>query len=77
MIVTTGDGDCYGEGGNHLMAAMLCKYFANGDTPVTVSIGAASASVPDYKTAAELVWQADKALYFAKRTGKNKTARSD
>jgi len=22
VIVTTGDGDCYGEGGNHLMAAM-------------------------------------------------------
>jgi diguanylate cyclase (GGDEF)-like protein len=49
------------------------KCFAESDTPVTVSIGISAISVAEVTTAAELVRQADMALYVAKRTGKNKT----
>jgi diguanylate cyclase (GGDEF)-like protein len=48
------------------------KYFAKSETPVTVSIGVSGTSVAEVTTAAELVRQADKALYVAKRNGKNK-----
>ena len=50
----------------------IYKYFAK-RTPVTVSIGVSTNNMPDVTTTAdELIRQADKALYVAKRTGKNK-----
>ena len=50
----------------------ISDYFAESGTPVTVSIGVSSINAPRVTTSAELVRQADKALYVAKRTGKNK-----
>jgi diguanylate cyclase (GGDEF)-like protein len=50
----------------------ISKHFVEGETPVTVSIGVSSASESDSTTATQLIRQADKALYTAKRAGKNK-----
>jgi diguanylate cyclase (GGDEF)-like protein len=53
----------------------ISQYFAESDPPVTVSIGVSSINKPNVTTSAELIRQADKALYVAKRTGKNKIER--
>jgi diguanylate cyclase (GGDEF)-like protein len=50
----------------------IYKYFAESTLPITLSIGISSNNVPNITTSAELVQQADKALYVAKKTGKNK-----
>jgi diguanylate cyclase (GGDEF)-like protein len=51
------------------------RCFAVGEPTITVSIGVSCIHVPDTTTASELVRQADKALYEAKRTGKDKVVR--
>ena len=48
--------------------------FAEGDTPVTVSIGISSTNVKDFISSAELICKADRALYVAKTKGKNQVA---
>jgi diguanylate cyclase (GGDEF)-like protein len=50
------------------------RFAASGPT-ITVSIGVSCIHEPDTTTASELVRQADKALYEAKRTGKDKVVR--
>jgi diguanylate cyclase (GGDEF)-like protein len=52
----------------------LC--FAKSNPTITVSIGVSCIAQPDATTASELVRQADKALYEAKRSGKDKVVRS-
>ena len=49
--------------------------FAAPGPEITVSIGVGCIHEPNVATAADLVRQADKALYYAKRTGKNKVER--
>lgn len=48
------------------------KSFAESGPPITMSIGVSFLRDPDIAKAGELVWQADNALYLAKRGGKNK-----
>jgi 2-oxoglutarate ferredoxin oxidoreductase subunit beta len=51
VIVTTGDGDCYGEGGNHLMAAMRrninVKLFVHDNQVYGLTKGQASPTTGD------------------------------
>jgi diguanylate cyclase (GGDEF)-like protein len=51
------------------------RCFAVGEPTITVSIGVSCIHEPGTTTASELVRQADKALYEAKRTGKDKVVR--
>jgi len=48
------------------------RRFATSGPPITVSIGVSCIHKPGTTTASELVWQADKALLEAKRSGKDK-----
>jgi diguanylate cyclase (GGDEF)-like protein len=45
--------------------------------PVTVSLGVAGIPHPDIKTAEDLVARADRALYEAKRAGRNRAVQAD
>jgi len=56
------------------LRVQISSDFAEGDTPVTVSIGICSTNVKDFIPSAELICKADKALYIAKTKGKNQVA---
>jgi diguanylate cyclase (GGDEF)-like protein len=62
------------------LASMRCRYQSNeGDSieiPITVSLGVAGLSVDTYSVD-DWVEAADAALYFSKRTGRNKTTCSE
>jgi len=51
------------------------RYFKEKRTPITVSIGVSCIHRPGITTALQLIHGADKALYAAKRSGKNKVGR--
>lgn len=53
----------------------VCRCFAESAPTITVNISTSYINEPDIISAAELVRQADKALYKAKRTGKDKVVR--
>jgi diguanylate cyclase (GGDEF)-like protein len=53
----------------------VCRSFKVEGPEVTVSIGVSYIHEPDITTTADLVRHADKALYIAKRSGKNKVGR--
>lgn len=50
----------------------VCRCFKESGSNITVSIGVSCIHEPDVSTAVELVQQVDRALYKAKRTGKDK-----
>ena len=52
----------------------VCQYFAEDGAGITVSIGMSGIREPYITSATDLVRHADKALYEAKRTGKNRVS---
>ncbi|MGR9108013.1 MAG: GGDEF domain-containing protein [Gammaproteobacteria bacterium] len=52
----------------------VCQYFAEDGAGITVSIGISGIREPDITSVTELVRHADRALYQAKRTGKNRVS---
>lgn len=50
-------------------------HFAQSVPAITISIGVSCIHAPEITMASDLVWQADMALYEAKRTGKDKVIR--
>jgi diguanylate cyclase (GGDEF)-like protein len=59
-----------------LRTAVVEHRFSHGNNliPVTISVGVASLPDPSLKTAASILAAADKALYEAKREGRNRVA---
>lgn len=53
----------------------VCRCFTKSGSAITVSIGVSCIHEPDVTTALDLVRQTDKALYKAKRNGKDKVER--